>query len=67
MAKDSVKMSSQVSVELKTSQSKPQYRALVGLNYGDTRVEAGEIVSDLPEESIDWLLADGLVEKVEED
>lgn len=46
---------------------KQAFKALVGLNYGpkNKRVEAGEVVSDLPPESIGWLLAQGLVEKVE--
>lgn len=42
------------------------YRALTGLNYGDKRVEAGELVDDLPEESVEWLLNDGHIEKVED-
>jgi hypothetical protein len=43
------------------------YRALVGLSYGDdSRVEAGDIVSDLPAESIAWLLEQGQIEPVKE-
>ena len=35
-----------------------EYRALVGIDYPpNKRVEAGAIVSDLPKESIAWLLA----------
>jgi hypothetical protein len=37
------------------------YLALVGLNYGDKRVEAGEEVSDLPPASIPWLLEQGYI------
>lgn len=40
------------------------YRALVGLSYGDKRVSAGEIVDDIPEVSIDWLLEGNYIEKV---
>jgi len=40
-----------------------QYRALVGIDYPpDKRVEAGDLVSDLPEKSITWLMAQGLIE-----
>ena len=39
-----------------------QYRALVGIDYPpNKRVEAGEIVSDLPGDAIKWLLEDGLI------
>jgi hypothetical protein len=39
------------------------YIVLVGLNYGDPekRVEPGEEVSDLPSESIPWLLEQGYI------
>jgi hypothetical protein len=39
------------------------YIALVGVNYGDPekRVEPGEEVSDLPAESIPWLLEQGCI------
>lgn len=44
----------------------PSYRALTGLNYPpDKRVEAGDIVSDLPEKSVPWLLKDGFIEDVD--
>lgn len=40
-----------------------QYRVLVGLNYPpDRRVEAGQIVDDLPGKSIKWLTEQGLIE-----
>lgn len=42
------------------------YRALTGLNYNGKRVEAGELVGDLPEESEEWLLNDGHIEKVKD-
>jgi hypothetical protein len=43
---------------------KTQYKALVGLNYGDSRVEAGAVVNDIPEDSIGWLLECNAIEKV---
>jgi len=40
-----------------------QYRALTGIDYPpDKRVEAGDLVSDLPEKSAKWLLDQGLIE-----
>lgn len=40
-----------------------QYRVLVGLDYPpDRRVEAGQIVDDLPGKSIKWLTDQGLIE-----
>ena len=40
-----------------------QYRATVGIDYPpNKRVEAGELVSDLPGDSIKWLLEQGLIE-----
>ena len=50
----------------KEKSSEPvEYEVLIGLNYGDHRVEAGEIVSDLPEQSVGWLLEQSYVRKVE--
>lgn len=46
---------------------KTVYRALVGLSYSTKMVEAGDLVDDIPEESVGWLLTDGCIEKVEED
>jgi hypothetical protein len=41
------------------------YRVLVGLNYPpDRRVEPGTVVTNLPEPSLKWLLAQGYVEPV---
>lgn len=37
------------------------YMAMTGLDYGDKRVEAGELVSDLPTKSVAWLLEQGLI------
>jgi hypothetical protein len=40
-----------------------QYKVLTGIDYPpDKRVEAGSIVSDLPEKSAKWLLDQGLIE-----
>ncbi len=44
----------------------PSYRALVGLSFPpDRRVEAGEVASDIPPQSVKWLLAAGHIEPVE--
>jgi len=43
-----------------------QYRAIVGIDYPpNKRVEAGDIVSDLPGDSIKWLLEQGLIESTD--
>lgn len=43
-----------------------QYRAVVGVDYPpNKRVEAGDLVSDLPEKSAKWLLAAGFIEAVD--
>ena len=42
------------------------YMAITGLDYGDKRVEAGDIVSDLPSKSISWLVSQGLIVLVDE-
>lgn len=43
-----------------------QYRALVGLDYPpNKRVEAGEVVSDLPGNAIKWLLESKLIESTD--
>lgn len=46
-----------------------RFKALRGLNYPDgkgkeKRVEAGEVVTDIPEKSLPWLLAKGAIEEV---
>lgn len=46
-----------------------KYKVKVGLNYPTKngtvkRVEAGQIASDIPEESTKWLLEQGLIEAV---
>ena len=37
------------------------YMAMTGLDYGNKRVEAGELLSDLPAKSVAWLLEQGLI------
>lgn len=37
------------------------YMAMTGLDYDSKRVEAGDIVSDLPSKSISWLVSQGLI------
>jgi len=57
--------------------AKRKYRALVGLRYPTnpkakrenwewTRVVAGQVVDDIPAQSIDWLLKRGRIEIVDE-
>jgi hypothetical protein len=43
-----------------------QYRAVVGIDYPpNKRAEAGDIVSDLPEKSVAWLLDSGFIEPLD--
>lgn len=42
-----------------------QYEVLVGLNYGDTRKEPGDIADDIPAKSVTWLLDQGAIRPVE--
>jgi len=43
-----------------------QYRAVVGVDYPpNKRVEAGALVSDLPEKDVKWLLSSGFIEEVD--
>lgn len=39
-----------------------RYLCKVGMDYHGKRAEAGDVVDDLPAESIPWLLSDGLIE-----
>ena len=40
-----------------------QYRVLQGIDYPpNKRAEAGQVVSDLPPQSINWLLESGIIE-----
>lgn len=44
-----------------------KYKVLIGLNYptkqGEKRAEIGDIVDDLPEKSVPWLLRQGCIEE----
>jgi len=43
-----------------------RYRVLQGIDYPpNKRAEAGEIVTDLPPQSVKWLLDSGIVEDAE--
>lgn len=42
-----------------------KYRVLVGIEYASRRVEAGEVVDDIPAKSIKWLREQGLIEPVD--
>lgn len=43
-----------------------QYRAVVGIDYPpNKRAEAGDIISDLPEKSVAWLLDCGFIEPLD--
>jgi len=42
------------------------YKVLRGVSYGKKRAEVGATVSDLPSESIAWLLAAGVIEPANE-
>lgn len=44
----------------------PKYRVMTGLDFPpDRRVEAGEVVEDIPSKSVKWLLEQGLIEVVD--
>jgi hypothetical protein len=51
----------------KKAAPKPEYRILTGMNYEGKRVEAGDVVDDIPNLDVEWLLHDGHIEKVEEE
>ena len=42
-----------------------RYRVLMGLNYAGLRREPGEIVTDIPDDSRQWLLDQGCIEAVQ--
>lgn len=46
---------------------KQRYRVNVGLNWADKRAEPGEVRSDIPPQSVHWLLSEGLIEEVDQD
>lgn len=41
------------------------YRALTGVSYSGNHFEAGDILVDLPADSVGWLLAQNCIEKVD--
>lgn len=42
-----------------------QYKVNVGINYPpEKRAEPGDVVDDIPEKSLPWLLEEGIVEPV---
>ena len=41
------------------------YKVLTGIDYAGKRAEPGDVISDLPNRSIAWLLDQGIVEKNE--
>jgi hypothetical protein len=38
-----------------------KYLVLVGLDYGQTRREPGDIATDIPKQSVPWLLEQGAI------
>lgn len=44
--------------------SAKQYRVLRGLNYGTVRREPGDVVSDIPPGSVNWLVEQRVIEPV---
>lgn len=51
---------------IKARKGATAYEVLTGLDYGDRRAEVGDVVSDIPAESIEWLLEQGHIKRVEE-
>jgi len=47
--------------------AKTEYRVLTGIDYPpNKRAEIGDVVSDLPKDSIPWLIEGGIVERIGE-
>lgn len=42
----------------------PAYKVLIQIEYAKVRREPGEIVTDIPKQSIDWLLEQGIITPV---
>ena len=40
----------------------PKYLVKQSLDYGNRRVEAGEVVDDIPAKSVSWLKEQGIIE-----
>lgn len=47
-----------------TPESTARYRVLVEIAYGSKRVKAGKTVTDIPPDSIPWLLKGNYIKKV---
>lgn len=45
--------------------TKPKYRVLVGMNCRGKRLEPGDTCSDIPEQSVKWLVKRGAIEPAE--
>lgn len=43
---------------------KQKYKVLIGINYDDKRAEPGDVVDDIPEKSLKWLLEQNVIEPV---
>jgi hypothetical protein len=41
------------------------YKVHAGIDYQGKRAEPGDVISDLPSGSVDWLLEQGIIEKIE--
>lgn len=49
-----------------TKRKPTKYRVLIGLDFEGKRAEPGKVRTDIPEESVKWLLKQGAIEPVEE-
>lgn len=43
------------------------YEVIIGVDYGDSRAEPGDVVSDLPAKSVTWLLDQGVIKPAGKD
>lgn len=41
------------------------YKVHTGIDYAGKRAEPGDVISDLPNKSIGWLMEQGIIEQVE--
>jgi hypothetical protein len=44
-----------------------RYEVLQGLSYGDARAEVGDVVTDLPADSLPWLLEQEAIRPIEDE
>jgi len=61
---ESTPVSEEEKPRTKKVSTKAKYKALVGMDYDDKRVEAGDVVDDIPEDSLGWLLEGNYITKV---